>query len=78
MNAYNKLFKSLNLTDEIAKDLGLTILLTPRWMFISVLAKPYVTNKDMPVYPDGYAYAGIINIQEVEKEWPATAGLVTN
>jgi len=28
------------------------------------------------VYVDGYFYAGIMNIQVVEKQWPATAGIV--
>jgi hypothetical protein len=32
----------------------------------------------MPVYVDGYAYAGLFNIQVVEKVWPATAGLVND
>jgi hypothetical protein len=29
----------------------------------------------MPVYVDGFAYAGFINIQQIEKAWPATAGI---
>ena len=44
-------------------------------MFVATLAGPYTTHKNMPVYLDGYAYAGILNIQETEKVWPATAGL---
>jgi hypothetical protein len=28
------------------------------------------------VYLDAYAYLGIVNVQVVEEEWPATAGLV--
>jgi hypothetical protein len=31
----------------------------------------------MPVYIDGYAYTGILNVQNIEHEWPATVeGLV--
>jgi len=32
----------------------------------------------MPVYADGYAFAGILNVQVTEKEWPATAGIVND
>ena len=45
-------------------------------MFLTMLTSPYTSNKEMPVYLDGYAYAGIFNIQEVERVWPATAGIV--
>ena len=44
-------------------------------MFVATLTGPYTMNDGMPVYVDGYAYAGIINVQVVEKQWPATAGL---
>jgi hypothetical protein len=44
-------------------------------MFVATLAGPYTIHKGMPVYIDGYAYVGILNIQETEKVWPATAGL---
>lgn len=47
-------------------------------MFIATLTAPYTHNQGMPVYIDGYAYAGIFNIQTIEKEWPATAGLVND
>lgn len=29
----------------------------------------------VPLYLDGYAYAGVINIQTVTQTWPATAGI---
>ena len=51
-------------------------MLTPKWMFVATLTQPYTHNKGMPVYLDGYAYAGIFNVQLVQKEWPATAGLI--
>lgn len=44
-------------------------------MFVATMTGPYIQNKGMPVYLDGFAYAGLFNIQTVEKEWPATAGL---
>jgi hypothetical protein len=55
---------------------GVTIIVTPKWMFVSPLMGPYTHHQGMPVYIDGYAYTGIINVQVTEKEWPATAGLV--
>jgi len=39
-----------------------TILVTPKWMFVATLTGPYTKNKGLPVYVDGYAYAGILNI----------------
>lgn len=59
-------------------DIGITVLVSPNWMFVATLTSPYTTNKGLPLYPDGYAYAGILNIQVVEKQWPATAGLVAS
>ena len=59
-------------------DSGVTILITPKWMFVATLVAPYNKNKGMPVYIDGYAYAGIMNIQEIEKVWPATAGIIND
>jgi hypothetical protein len=29
----------------------------------------------MPVYLDGFAYAGLVQLQEVEKDWPSTAAV---
>lgn len=45
-------------------------------MFLATLTGPYAEHQGMPVYPDGYAYTGILNVQVSEKDWPATAGLV--
>ncbi len=45
-------------------------------MFIAPLVRPYTVYQGLPVYIDAYAYLGIVNIQVVEQEWPATAGLV--
>jgi hypothetical protein len=40
----------------------MTIIVTPKWMFIAALNGPYTTFRGMPVYADGYAYAGLINM----------------
>ena len=44
-------------------------------MFVTPIVQPYATNKGMPVYLDGYSYLGIVNLQIIDKVWPATAGL---
>lgn len=54
----------------------MTLIVTPNWMFVAALTGPYCHHNGYPVYPDGYTYAGLANIQNTEKEWPATAGLV--
>jgi hypothetical protein len=45
-------------------------------MFVAPITGPYTTYKGLPVYADGYSYLGLVDIQVVEEEWPATAGLV--
>jgi hypothetical protein len=71
---YRKCYMMLNL-DRHA-DVGITIIVTPKWMFVATLTGPYTQHNGMPVYVDGYAYTGIINVQNTERDWPATAGLV--
>jgi hypothetical protein len=46
-------------------------------MYVAVMVNPYTTHQDMPVYPDGFAYAGIVSIQNTEQKWPSTAGLTS-
>ena len=29
----------------------------------------------VPVYLDGFAYSGILNIQDIQAQWPETAGV---
>jgi len=45
-------------------------------MFVAPLVGPYSHHEGLPLYLDGYAYAGLVNFQTVQKEWPATAELV--
>lgn len=42
-------------------------------MFAAPIYQPYTKNIGLPVFADGLSFAGIVNIQNVEKEWPATA-----
>ena len=64
--AYNKLANFLNLRNN--GDIGLTIIVTPSWMFVAQLTQPYHVEskrgqRDFPVYLDGLSYAGILNLQ---------------
>lgn len=73
---YKKIYNFLQLNRT--PDAGLTLILTPQWMFVAPIYEPYhrerfledLANKDLeggiPVYLDGFAYAGILNIQPVE------------
>ena len=57
-------------------DLGLTVLISPKWMFIGIITAPYThATSGEPIYLDGFAYAGLVNIQSVTSVWPASAGL---
>ena len=46
-------------------------------MFVALLTQPYATaTLGIPVYLDGLAFAGLISLQIIDKDWPATANLV--
>lgn len=56
------------------QDLGLTVVITPKWMMLCALTNPYVVSPSgLPAYLDGYAFTGLVNLQNVEKQWPQTA-----
>jgi len=60
-------------------NVGVTVLLSPRWMFVTLLTQPYVTAPNgNPSYLDGFDFAGIVSLQETSDTWPATAGLDVN
>lgn len=73
ISTYRKIYTLLNLEHHV--DVGITIIVTPKWMFVATLTGPYTEFAGMPVYLDGYAYTGILNVQITEKVWPATAGI---
>jgi hypothetical protein len=71
---YNKAMNFLRLKDR--PDVGLTVIVTARWMFVGILTAPYTTNSNgCPVYLDGFSFSGLVSLQTVEAKWPATAGL---
>ena len=74
LGQYRKCFTLLELDHH--PEVGITIIVSPTWMFVATLTGPYTTYQGLPVYADGYSYLGLVNIQVVEEEWPATAGLV--
>ena len=57
---YQKCVKHLGLTNT--PDLGVTCLVSPNWMFLAPIAGPYIHKNNQPVYLDGYAFAGILDI----------------
>ena len=48
-------------------------------MFVATLNNPYHHEKqpdgrELPVFLDGFAFSGILNLQTIKQKWPATAG----
>ena len=71
--SYTKCAVFLGLKDE--ETSGVSVLLSKKWMLVSQLEKPYMeTGAGLPVYLDGLAYAGLVQLQEVISEWPNTVG----
>ena len=81
---YKKLYNFLGLHKKT--DAGLTVIVTQKWMYMSVVHQPYHREQEIdlpeskqdggvPVYLDGFAYAGILNLQTCIQNWPATAGI---
>lgn len=72
---YMKMAQFLELSKK--QNCGLTLILTPQWMYLSLIERPYHYETELdvpgakcengtPVYLDGFAYGGIINLQTVE------------
>lgn len=72
MYGYNKCMNFLRL--KARPDLGLTCILAPKWMYMSVLSNPYSKTDGNPIYLDGFSFAGLVSLQTVSSTWPATAG----
>ena len=57
-------------------DVGMTVLVSPKWMFVCLVTQPYAhTSYGYPVYLAGLSFAGLVTLQIIEPTWPATAGL---
>ena len=81
---YKKLCNFLGLAQK--PDSGITLVIAPQWMFMATISGPYHREKflnlegrekegGVPVYLDGFAYSGILNLQECQQRWPMTAGI---
>ena len=69
--AYRKIYAFMGLASM--PEVGLTIIVTPQWMFAAVVQKPYHSETQLdlpgnnlengiPVFLDGFGYAGILNL----------------
>jgi len=57
-------------------NLGVTVLMSPRWFFLCTLSQPYAhADNGHPVYLDGFDFAGLFTLQTTSLAWPASAGL---
>ena len=77
--AFGKLSYFLDLKKTKTTHFGLTIVVGPQWMFLATLNQAYheemqSDGRKLPVYLDGLAYAGVVNIQDIKQKWPCTAG----
>ena len=69
--SYTKCAVFLGLKDE--EQAGVTVLLTKKWMLVTPIEKPYMHSaEDYPCYLDGFAYAGLVQLQQVQQNWPQT------
>ena len=73
-SAYKQMVSSLGLDKKRA--LGITLIITKGWMYLSPIEKPYhfETQLDipganlengLPVYLDGFAYCGFLSLQNI-------------
>jgi len=59
--SYTKCAVFLGLKDD--EHSGVTTILTNKWMMVAQLSKEYMENEDqMPVFLDGFAYAGLAQL----------------
>ena len=57
-------------------NVGITVIVSPRWFFLCILTQPYCSSPSgNPVYLDGFDFAGLVSLQLIDETWPATAGL---
>ena len=57
-------------------NVGVTVIVTPRWFFMAILTQPYAKAPNgNPAYLDGFDFAGLVSLQTTSNTWPATADL---
>lgn len=71
---YMKICEELGLAEH--KNLGVTILLNEKWMFVATLSKPYMKMENgLDLFVDAFSYGGIMNIHIKKHGWPQTASI---
>jgi hypothetical protein len=70
----------LKISDELGLEnlgnLGITIIINERYMFVTTLSKPYSQLENgLDLFVDGFSYGGIMNIHTKQQGWPQTAGI---
>lgn len=70
----------LKISDELGleslRNLGVTIIIHERYMFVTTLSQPYVQMENgLDLFVDGFSYGGIMNIHTKKLGWPQTAGI---
>jgi len=59
--AYNKCRDFLHLKSR--PDVGLTAIISPKWILLAVLTQPYgKTEQGYPVYLDGFSFSGLVSL----------------
>lgn len=71
---YMKISDELGL--ENLKNIGVTILINEKWMFVTLLSQPYMQLQNgADLFIEPFAYGGIQNIHTKVHTWPQTAGI---
>jgi hypothetical protein len=61
---------------EEIRNLGISVLLNEKWMFVSTLSKPYLQMENgLDLFVDPFSYGGIMNVHIKKHAWPQTAGI---
>ena len=56
-------------------DYGINVLLSAKWLMLVPLGKPYMVQRDTPIYLDAMTYLGYVVLPEVSDVWPQTGKL---
>lgn len=73
-DAYKRCSEFLRLPTK--PDVGVTVIVSPRWFFLALLTQPYADAPNgNPCYLDGFDFTGLVSLQTTSVTWPATAGL---
>lgn len=48
---------------KMRAELGFTVIVSTKWLFVGVLTQPYtVSAQGYPVYLDGFSYVGLVSL----------------